>query len=158
MNEKTRREAKRIYTAILDTEQKTAISIIIEVLAEKDREIAELEKDVAFYKSGRDERSDDEKIQEIVELEASAADDVIISMIFAELREAEVKFPGWPKDVIHGTAIMIEEAGEAMKAALDLYYGRGDCAKLQKEIAQTGAMAIRLLVYLSRFFQCRSGG
>jgi hypothetical protein len=85
-----------------------------------------------------------------VELTMGAVDEVVIEAIFIELRKAEAKFPGWPNDVVHGAGIMAEEAGEAMKAALDLYYGRGSRQQLWKEAAQTGAMAIRLLLYLSR--------
>ena len=79
-----------------------------------------------------------------------SSDDLVISTIFAELQKAELKFPGWPDDIVHGAAIIAEESGEVIKAALDYYYSRGDVAKLIKETAQTGAMAIRLLIYLSR--------
>jgi len=76
-------------------------------------------------------------------------DDMVIDLIFIELRKAERKFPFWPKDIVHGAGILVEEAGETMKAALDYYYGRTiDKSELKKEAAQTGAMAIRLLVSL----------
>jgi len=71
-----------------------------------------------------------------------------ISLIFEELRKAEQKFPTWPSDPVHGAAILAEEAGESVQAALDLYYGRGGKAKLIEETAQAGAMAIRLLIHL----------
>ena len=77
-------------------------------------------------------------------------DEAVISKIFAELRRAEVKFPGWPDDLVYGAAILAEEAGEVVKAAVDLFYGRGTRLDLVKEIAQTGAMAIRYLIYMSR--------
>jgi NTP pyrophosphatase (non-canonical NTP hydrolase) len=71
-----------------------------------------------------------------------------IDLIMHELRMAEKKHPGWPDDPIHGVAIMIEEAGEAMQAALDLHYRNAPVADLRKELAQTGAMAIRALLNL----------
>jgi hypothetical protein len=75
--------------------------------------------------------------------------DIVIDLIFDELRKAEKKFPSWPKDIVHGAGILVEEAGETMKAALDLYYGRsGDSSELIKEAAQTGVMVIRFLCSL----------
>jgi NTP pyrophosphatase (non-canonical NTP hydrolase) len=71
-------------------------------------------------------------------------------LIFAELKRAEAKFPGWPADPVHGAAILAEEAGELVKAALDFYYGRHDGVDpMEKEAAQTGAMALRFLIMLS---------
>jgi NTP pyrophosphatase (non-canonical NTP hydrolase) len=72
----------------------------------------------------------------------------VIEMIFAELRHAEDKHHGWPEDKIHAVGILVEEAGEAMQAALDHNYRNGSLDKLKKELAQTGAMAIRALVNL----------
>lgn len=71
-----------------------------------------------------------------------------IEQIFEELRKAEAKHPGWPDDKIHAVAILIEEAGEAMQAAIDCVYAGGSIADLRKELAQTGAMAIRALLHL----------
>lgn len=76
----------------------------------------------------------------------------VIDRIFAELNKAEKKFPGWPMDPVHGAAILGEEAGEALQAALDYYYGRAiSLDKLKKEVAQTGAMAIRMLLFLENY-------
>lgn len=76
-------------------------------------------------------------------------DDKILKLIFSELRKAEKKFPNWPSDVVYGAGILVEEAGETMKAALDYSYGRNvRMLKLIHEAAHTGAMAIRLLVSL----------
>jgi hydroxypyruvate isomerase len=87
---------------------------------------------------------------EQIELKYQAADESAIHIIFEELKKAEIKFPGWPVDPVHGAGIMAEEAGEAVRAALDLYYGRGCKGDLIKEIAQTGAMAIRFLIAMLR--------
>ncbi len=71
-----------------------------------------------------------------------------IELIFAELRKAEQKHPGWPMDQIHAVGILVEEAGEAMQAAIDHTYAGGDVEKLRTELAQIGAMAIRALLHL----------
>lgn len=80
-----------------------------------------------------------------------------IDLIFAELRKAEALHPGWPTDPIHAVAILVEEAREAMKEAINYTYkwNIGDAhtreesiRKLRTELAQTGAMAIRALLYL----------
>jgi RecA-family ATPase len=63
-----------------------------------------------------------------------------------ELARAEHKHPIWPADPIHQVAIMVEEAGEAMRAVLRLVYKEGGTVEeLRKEIIQTGAMALRCL-------------
>jgi NTP pyrophosphatase (non-canonical NTP hydrolase) len=73
----------------------------------------------------------------------------IIDLLFTELKAAEEKHPGWPQDVIHGAAIMMEEAGESIQAAYDLVYSEeGSVEHLRKELAQTGAMCIRALLNL----------
>jgi NTP pyrophosphatase (non-canonical NTP hydrolase) len=71
-----------------------------------------------------------------------------IDMIFDELKKAEAKHPGWPKDIVHAVAIMVEESGEAMQVALDVYYRNRSVDDLKKELAQTGAMCIRALADL----------
>lgn len=79
--------------------------------------------------------------------ERQSIEQLAMTIIFEELREAEKKFPGFPIDVIHCAGILAEEAGEVMKSALDYHYGRSDNQEeLRKEIAQTGAMAIRFLL------------
>lgn len=74
--------------------------------------------------------------------------DEAVGRIFGELRLAEEKFPGWPDDVVHGAAIMAEESGEAVQAALDHYYRPNSTSldQLKVELSQTGAMALRMLV------------
>ena len=76
--------------------------------------------------------------------------DQVIDLIMAELRAAQEKHPGWPFDVIHQAAIMAEEAGESIQASIDVYYKNEPIDKFRKEVAQTGAMAIRILMNLQR--------
>lgn len=81
---------------------------------------------------------------EITKIDAGRA----AERIFAELRHAEQKHPDWPTDIVHAVAIMIEEAGETMQAALDNHYAGKPMEQVAKEAAQTGAMALRLLINL----------
>ena len=70
----------------------------------------------------------------------------IFGEVFAEIERAEKKFPNFPDDIVHGIAIMAEEAGEAVKASLDAFYGRGTIRQLEKEVIQTIAMGVRFLL------------
>lgn len=70
------------------------------------------------------------------------------NLIANEFFSAIKKHPDFPKDTIHQVAIMIEEAGEAMQAALDHVYFDGNIEKLRKELAQTGAMCMHCLINL----------
>lgn len=72
----------------------------------------------------------------------------IFQEVRKEISRAERKFPGWPEDPVHAAAILGEEAGEALQAALDYFYGRGDLETLKKELIQTAAMAFRFLLNL----------
>lgn len=54
----------------------------------------------------------------------------------------------WPKDVVHMTAIMMEEAGEAVQAANDVAHANASLEPLRLELVQTAAMCIRCLVNL----------
>ena len=74
----------------------------------------------------------------------------VIGMIEDELIRAEIKFPGWPDDIIHGVAVMAEESGEAVRAALQLYYQGGSPEEYRTELAQTAAMCIRAIIDLDR--------
>lgn len=69
-----------------------------------------------------------------------------IELILEEMARAEEIHPVWPLDVVHGAAILAEEVGSVLKAALDVYYDRGTSKNLYKEIIHVGAMAIRFLL------------
>jgi len=72
-----------------------------------------------------------------------------------ELQRAEKKFPQWNKDPVHAAAILGEESGETLQAAMDYSLSPTDDADLRKKImgeaVQTGAMAIRLLINADMF-------
>jgi len=71
-------------------------------------------------------------------------DDNTIKLL-EELRKAKEKHPEFPTDPIHQVAVMLEEAGEAMRAVLQYVYEDGSLDDVKEELAQTGAMCIRVL-------------
>lgn len=73
-----------------------------------------------------------------------------MSAILDAYDEAVYKHPDstWPKDVVYMTAIMAEEAGEAVQAANDAVHGGASLEPLRKELEQTAAMCIRCLIHL----------
>lgn len=70
--------------------------------------------------------------------------------IIQVLNDAVKRYPDetWPKDVVHMTAIMMEEAGEAVQAANDAVHKGKSVHHLRNELMQTAAMCIRCLVHL----------
>lgn len=78
-------------------------------------------------------------------------------LISTELERALEKHPVTPKDPLRRTAIICEEAGEALREAVDLTRPpQGETShpgtyteireRLRHEIIQTGAMAFRMLL------------
>jgi NTP pyrophosphatase (non-canonical NTP hydrolase) len=78
----------------------------------------------------------------------TAAERSIVADIINELKDANKKHGGWPDDVIYGVAIMVEEAGESIRAAINLHRGTGSQEELEKELIQTGAMCIGALMHI----------
>ena len=70
------------------------------------------------------------------------------NLILAEYRRAKELHPLWPDDIIHAVAIMCEESGEAIRAALNLQYEDWNIEDVEKELIQTAAMCLRCLVNL----------
>lgn len=68
-----------------------------------------------------------------------------VALVIQELLRAKEKHPRWPTDPVHASAILAEEAGEAVKAALDVTYADGDYRDWHEELSHTGAMALRCL-------------
>ena len=71
-----------------------------------------------------------------------------IEAILSELYKAEGKHPTWPTDTIHAIAVVCEESGEALQAALNEHYHDGTVADIKKELCHTGATVIRALMNL----------
>lgn len=86
----------------------------------------------------------------------------VMPKVWEELKRANELHPDYPSDHLRRTAIMVEEAGEAIRAALDLtrdttsgpdrstkWYAEAR-ANLRAELMQTAAMAIRQLVAMEQ--------
>jgi hypothetical protein len=71
-----------------------------------------------------------------------------ILCIIMEKKSAEEKHKTWPKDIIHAASIVVEEAGELIKAALQHRYEKKNLYSIHGEAIQTGAMALRMLCNL----------
>ena len=87
----------------------------------------------------------------------------IFNDVLIELERAEHKHPNWPADRVRQAAVIAEEAGEALRAALSLteYEEEGDIRlsdiersykiermgnAMEYEVIQTAAMAVRWLL------------
>ncbi len=68
-----------------------------------------------------------------------------IEEVSRELARAKAKHPEWPEDDIHRMAILMEEAGEALQAAMNRRYHGGSFEKVREEVIQTLAMGFRWL-------------
>ena len=68
------------------------------------------------------------------------------NMILAEYRRAKDLHPLWPDDIIHAVAIMCEESGKAIQAAINMQYENGNIEDVEKELIETAAMCLRCLV------------
>lgn len=74
----------------------------------------------------------------------------VIRDIDRELTRACSIHPNWPSDIVHASAIVAEEAGELVKAALDHAYFDASFADIEKEAIHTAATCIRLLAEVRR--------
>lgn len=69
----------------------------------------------------------------------------ILTSILTEVEQAEKKHPIWPSNLIHGGAVVSEEAGEFIKAILDYNEHKSSKYWSMQEAVQTAATAIRFL-------------
>lgn len=87
-----------------------------------------------------------------VQVKTNLASDMfrkITDAVYEELIRATAKFPEFPVDMVHRSAIVAEEAGELVQASLDYAYGREKGPdKIREEAIQTAAMAFRILLHI----------
>lgn len=75
--------------------------------------------------------------------------DNIMLDVSAELTRACQLYPQWPLNNITGAAIVVEEAGELLQAALDFEWHQKTVVKtkMYNEAIQTIAMGLRFLIH-----------
>ncbi|MBL7779953.1 MAG: hypothetical protein JNM22_01965 [Saprospiraceae bacterium] len=69
-----------------------------------------------------------------------------IVAVTVEYDSAVKQHPEWPEDLIHKAAIVAEESGELIQAALQYQYEKGRYYQMHKEATQTAAMCFRFLL------------
>ncbi len=62
-----------------------------------------------------------------------------------EMKAARIKHPTFPTDIVKMTALVAEEAGEAMKEANNIDEGKGNYEQLKIELYQNIGVAFRQL-------------
>jgi len=72
-----------------------------------------------------------------------------VSLILNEVKRAESKHPNWPEDMVYGMAIVTEESGEAMRAAVQYEMEDGHINEVKTELIHTAATCIRMLKNLN---------
>jgi len=77
----------------------------------------------------------------------------IKQLIIVELDRATRQHPEWPDDIIHAAAIIMEEAGELMKACLDLVYFGGSERSVRNEVVSVAAMAERFMLHFPEDYE-----
>jgi len=76
--------------------------------------------------------------------------------ILVELLQARVRLPDWPRDPVHASAFVNEEAGELTQAALGFYCLGGGTVRMDAGGVRTAAAALRFLMHLGGYRQkCR---
>lgn len=69
----------------------------------------------------------------------------ILQRVIDEVERAKVKFPQWPACIIQSAAIVGEESGELIRAAIQCTYEGGSESDCEKEAIQTACVALRFL-------------
>lgn len=93
-----------------------------------------------------------------MEADKTMTRDEAIRTIERELDEALEQWPAWPADPVHAAAVIAEETGELVQACLDFTYALPNFHResIQKEAAQVGAMAIRMLMHVEQYHSRQS--
>ena len=71
--------------------------------------------------------------------------ETVIGLVMAEIERAEKLHLVWPRDLVKASALIVEEAGEEIRAANDYAEKRGSKRRIVIEAVHTAATAIRFL-------------
>jgi hypothetical protein len=78
--------------------------------------------------------------------------EAVLQAILVEYLRARAQHPAWPTDPVHASAVLAEESGELMQAALDFCYGKDTHKRhMMLEAVQCGAMSIRFLKHIKEY-------
>ncbi len=77
----------------------------------------------------------------------------IDQLIIVEMDRVKRLHPEWPNDIIHAAGILLQEAGELMKACLDLVYFGGSERSVRNEVVSVAAMAERFMLYFPEYYE-----
>lgn len=69
-----------------------------------------------------------------------------VELIRQEVERAKTKHPDWPTDPVYQAAIVAEESGELVRAALQHKREGADDYPIFREAIQTAATCVRLLM------------
>ena len=78
--------------------------------------------------------------------------------VMKELHRAETKHPLWPTDVVYGAAIVAEESGELIQAAVQSQLEGGELEACEREAIQTIVTCIRFVKALKMGSVPNNGG
>ena len=71
--------------------------------------------------------------------------ETVLAQVMSEIDRAEKIHPIWPRNHIHQCAVVSEESGELLQAALNHDEHKGSKRQMITEAVHTAAMAIRFL-------------
>lgn len=71
--------------------------------------------------------------------------ETVLAQVMNEIDRAEKIHPVWPRNHIHQCAVVSEESGELLQAALNHDEHKGSKRQMITEAVHTAAMAIRFL-------------
>ncbi|WP_447881903.1 hypothetical protein [Serratia fonticola] len=89
--------------------------------------------------------------KQIIPRSIAEAIEIAVTDMIVEYHSACGKQSDWPTDAVHAAAILGEESGKTIQAALNFHYGNGDVENMVDEATQTGAMAIRFIINASGY-------
>lgn len=72
-------------------------------------------------------------------------DETVFEIARRAIASARQHHPAWPRDVVHASAIVAEEAGELVQAALEAHYEGGKIERTFEEAIHVIVTAVRFL-------------
>lgn len=86
------------------------------------------------------------ELEQVPAVVNGAAFNRAMEAIAAELKRATTKHPHWPQDMVYKAAIVQEESGELIRAAVQYEMEGGALTPIIEEAVQTASTCIRLII------------